>query len=145
MVFERFYEYIPHFQFRADFVSYCDSQCPEFENIYTLTTLNKTYKNKEKMNNASQSCQDKCGLLGVLNTENKKNEKLSGTEDLCNCEKEINVLKGNSIALQIGVRLEGKFVSKNVISLSRRNLSASEISLLSKVLKILPTAIKLQL
>ena len=94
------------------------------------------------MNNASQNCQDKSGLVRVLNTENKKNEKLSGTEDLYNCEKESNVLKGNSIALQIGVRLEGKFVSKNVINLSRRNLSTSEISLLSKVLKILPTAIK---
>ena len=83
------------------------------------------------MNNASQTCQDKSGLLKVLNTEDKKNEKLNSTEDLYNCEKEGNVLKGNNIASQVGVSLEGKFVSKNVINLSKRNLSASEISLLS--------------
>ena len=40
MVFERFYEHLPHFQFKIDFLSYCSSQRPEFENIYTLTTLN---------------------------------------------------------------------------------------------------------
>ena len=35
--------------------------------------------------------------------------------------------------------LEGKFISKNVINLSRRNLSAFEISFLSKGLKFVPT------
>ena len=39
--------------------------------------------------------------------------------------------------------LEGKFVSKNVINLSRRNLSSAEISLLSKGLKFAPTANKI--
>ena len=42
-----------------------------------------------------------------------------------------------------GNRLEGKFVSKNVINLSRRNLSSAEISLLSKGLKFVPTANKI--
>ena len=35
--------------------------------------------------------------------------------------------------------LEGKFISKNVINLLRRNLSAFEISFLSKGLKFVPT------
>ena len=52
-------------------------------------------------------------------------------------------MKGGNIDSQIGVRLEGKFVSKNIRSLSRRNLSASEISLLSKGLKFVPTAKKI--
>ena len=95
------------------------------------------------MNNAPQSCQDESDLLKVLNTEDKKNEKLNSTADLYNCEKDGNVFKGNNIASQIGVRLEGKFVSKNVINLSRRNLTASEISLLSKGLKFVPTANKI--
>ena len=43
-------------------------------------------------------------------------------------------------ASQIGVRLESKFISNNVINLSRRNLSASEVYLLSKDLKVVPTA-----
>ena len=95
------------------------------------------------MNNAPQSCQDESDLLKVLNTEDKKNEKLNSTTDLYNCEKDGNVFKGNNIASQIGVRLEGKFVSKNVINLSRRNPTASEISLLSKGLKFVPTANKI--
>ena len=143
MVFERFNEHLPQFQFKADFSSDCSSQCPEFENIYTLTTLNKTYKNHEEMNNAPESCQDESGLLKVLNKEDKKNEKFNSTEDLYNCEKERNVFKGNNIASQIGVRLEGRFVSKNAINLSRRNLSACEISLLSKGLNFVPTANKI--
>ena len=72
MIFERFNEHLPHFQFKADFLSYCSSQCPELENICTLTTLNKTYKNHE-INNASQTCQHESDLLKVLNTEDKKN------------------------------------------------------------------------
>ena len=39
--------------------------------------------------------------------------------------------------------IEGKFVRKNVINLSRRNLSASKISLLSKGLKFVPTTNKI--
>ena len=95
------------------------------------------------MINASQTCQDESGLLKVLNTDDKKNEKVNSAEDLYSCENEGNVCEGNNVASQLGVRLEGKFVSKNVINLSRRNLSASEISLLSKGLKFVPTANKI--
>ena len=63
--------------------------------------------------------------------EEKRNEKLNITENLCNFEKWGNVLKGSNIDFFKGVRLDGKFVSKNVKNLSRRDLSASEISLLS--------------
>ena len=52
-------------------------------------------------------------------------------------------MKGSNLASQIGIRLEGKFVSKNVINLSRRNLSTTEISLLYKGLKFGPTANKI--
>ena len=84
-------------------------------------------------------------LRKVLKTEDKKNEKFNSKNDLYNCEKEGNALKGNNIAsqTQTGVRLDGKFVSKNVINLTRRNLSASEISLPSKGLKFVPRANKI--
>ena len=49
----------------------------------------------------------------------------------------------NNIATYKGERLEGKFVSSNVINFSRRNLSEAEISLLSKGLKFVPTANKI--
>ena len=41
-------------------------------------------------------------------------------------------------------RLGGKFVCKNVINLSRRSLSSSEISLLSKGLKYIPSVNKIE-
>ena len=90
------------------------------------------------MNNTSQTCQDESGLLKVLNMEEKENEKFNSTEHLYNCDKEGNIFKGNNIASQIGVRLEDKSVSKNAINLSRRNLPASENSLLSKGLMFVP-------
>ena len=95
------------------------------------------------MNNASQNCRYESGLLKVSNMEDKKNEKFHSKRDLHNCEKEDNVLKGNNIASQIGENLEDKFVSKSLINLSKRNLLASEISLLSKGLKFVPTANKI--
>ena len=140
MVFERFNEHLSHFQFKADLLSYCSSQYLEFETIYTLTTLNRFFNNREKINNAFEICEDEFGLPKVLDTMGKRNEKLNSTENLSSCEKEGNVLKGNKIASQIGVRIEGKFVSKNVINLSRRNFPVLEISLLSKGLKFVPTA-----
>ena len=89
--------------------------------------------------NVSQTCQDESGLLKLSITEDKKNEKLNRTNDLYNCEKEGNVLKGSHIASQIWVRLEDELVSENVINLSRRYLSVFEISLLCKGLKFVPT------
>ena len=77
------------------------------------------------MNNISQTCQNESGLLKILNTGNKKNEKLNSAEDFFNCEREGNILKESNIASQMRVRLEGKFVSKNVTNISREE----EISL----------------
>ena len=89
------------------------------------------------MDNIPQACQDESCSIKLLTTENKKNEKVNSTEDLCNCKKEGNVLKGSNIALQTGViKLYLKFVSKKVIKFSRRNLSASGILLPSKGLKL---------
>ena len=94
------------------------------------------------MNNASQTCQDYSDHLKTSTMEGKKNEKLISTENVYNCEKEGNVSKDSNTVSHEGVRLEDKFVHKHVISLSRRNLFASEISWFSKGLKLLPTAKK---
>ena len=66
------------------------------------------------MNNASQIYQVKCGFLKILTTEVKKKKKFNKTKNVY-------------IASQKGVRLDGIFVTKNVINLSRENLSASEV------------------
>lgn len=75
--------------------------------------------------------------------EEKKKDKLNSTENPSNCEEEKEALKGSNITSHKGVRLKGKFISKNVINLSRRNLSVAEISLLSKGLNLVPTATKI--
>ena len=51
--------------------------------------------------------------------------------------------ESENVAMFRGNRLKGKFVSKNVINLSIRNLSSAEISLLSTRLKFAPTANKI--
>ena len=51
--------------------------------------------------------------------------------------------ESENVAMFRGNRLEGKFVSENVIIVSRRNLSSAEISLLTKGLKFVPTAKKI--
>ena len=47
--------------------------------------------------------------------------------------------EGNEVFTSNG-RIKGKFVSKNVVNLSKRKLTKAEISLLSKGLKFVPTS-----
>ena len=41
MVLERFDEHLPFFKFKDDFNAFCYSKFPDFENLYTLLTMNK--------------------------------------------------------------------------------------------------------
>ena len=52
----------------------------------------------------------------------------------------IEVERTQPVENPIGDRLDGKFVSENVVNLSKRVLSKAEISVLSKGLKFCPTA-----
>ena len=70
------------------------------------------------------------------NIQNNAENELRNSAENSSSSKVDNVLNENEdVAMFRGNRLEGKFVSKNVINLSRRNLSSAEISLLSKGLK----------
>ena len=53
------------------------------------------------------------------------------------------IIRTKTQPLNKRVRLEGKFVSKNVINLSRRNLTPPEISLSSEGLKFVSSASKI--
>ena len=67
---------------------------------------------------------------------------ISDSENSKNCEgTPFSNVQGNEAEMCDG-RLKGKFVSKNVINLSKRNLSENEISLLSKGLNFIPTCNK---
>ena len=72
-----------------------------------------------------------------------ENEIINSAGNTPNIEEKYDNGNINNIATYKGERLEGKFVSSNVINLSRRDLSEAEISLLSKGLKFVPTADKI--
>ena len=134
MVLKRFHEHLPHFQFKSDFLLYCNSLCPELENLWTLVTINKTSKHPKGESASSQTCQDDINLTKALNKEEKSNNSIDSTG---NCS-EPGTQANDHQDIDTALRLEGKFVSKNVFNLSRKNLSPPEISSLSKRLKFVP-------
>ena len=79
MVLERFDEHLPHFQFKSDFLSYCNSICLEFENLCTLVTISKTSKYPKGVSASFETCQDDINLTEVLNEEEKSNYSLDST------------------------------------------------------------------
>ena len=82
-------------------------------------------------------------MTEVLNEEEKSNDLLDSTGNCSEPCTQTNDHQDINTAFYKGLRLEGKFVSKNVFNLSRRNLSPPEISLLSKGLKFVPSANKI--
>ena len=72
-------------------------------------------------------------LFKFSKSENPDVETLEETRNHPSLEKPSNA------ATLLDGRYEGKFVSPNVINLSKRHLSKDEISLLSKGLKFIPT------
>ena len=95
------------------------------------------------MNATSQSYRDGINLPEYLSREQKNNDIVDGTENLSELGRQLDNHQDSNTASLNKARLEGKSVSKNIINLSRRNLSRSEISLLSKGLKFVPSANKI--
>ena len=93
-------------------------------------------------NATSQTYRDGTNLSEILTREEKTNDSVDGTENLSESGKQLDNHHDSNTASVSKTRLEGKFVSKNVIKLSRRNLSRSDIFLLSKGLKCVPSANK---
>ena len=80
-----------------------------------------------------------------MSREEKNNDIVDCTEDLSEPGKQLDNHQDSNAAFLNKTRLEGKFVSKNVINFSRRNLSRSEISLWPKGLKFVSSANKIDL
>ena len=127
----------------SDFLLYCNSLCPEFENLCTLVSINKTSKHQKGDSASSQTCQDDTNLTEVLNEEEKSNDSIDSTGNCSEPGTKANYHQAINTAFYKGLGLEGKFVSKNVFNLPRRNLSPPEISLLSKGLKFVSSANKI--
>ena len=95
------------------------------------------------VNATSQSYRDGINLPEYLSREEKNHDIVDGTEDLSEPSKQLENHQDSNTDSLNKTRLEGKFVSKNVINLSRINQPRSEISLLSKGLKFVPSANKI--
>ena len=148
LLIERFYEHLPHFRFKLEFVKFCNSNIEDFENLLNILTLDNMpgfiEKNKIPFNSVKN--------LDVnehlyLDFENNEREEINSACDFVSGELSEDSINDSEVAQEIDDnraklmdnRLEGKFVSKNVINLSERQLTKSEISLLSKRLKFVPT------
>ena len=80
----------------------------------------------------------------VNNIQNTaENEIRNSAENSSSCKVGKVHNESENVAMFRGNRLEGKFFSKNVINLSRRNLSSAGVSRLSKGLKFVPAANKI--
>ena len=115
-VLSRFLSRIEDFRFRDQMKRFTNDYFPEIEDIVTLTNLSESilsFNNSLCFNNFT-----------ILNDEG----------NLESGEGEAKIAEESMTD-----RLEGKFVSKNVVNLSKRELSESEISLLSRGLKFIPT------
>ena len=75
--------------------------------------------------------------------EEKRNDLLDSTGNCSMSGIQVIVHQGTNTVFYKGLRLEGKFVGKNVFNLSRVDLSPPEISLLSKGLEFVPSANKI--
>ena len=148
LLIERFYEHLPHFRLKLDFVKFCNSNVEDFENLFNILTLDNMpgfiEKNKVPFNSVKNLVVNRDLYLDF---ENNEREVVNSTWDFVSGELSEDNSNDSEVAQEIDDnraqlkdnRLEGKFVSKNVINLSQRQLTKSEISLLSKGLKFVPT------
>ena len=73
MVLERFDEHLPFFKFKYDFNAFCYSKFPDFENLYTLLTMNKG-SGVFRTSKSSQASQDDSVVCDVVKSEGGENE-----------------------------------------------------------------------
>ena len=148
LLIERFYEHLPHFRLKLDFVKFCNSNVEDFENLFNILTIDNMpgfiEKNKVPFNSVKNLVVNRHLYLDF---ENNEREVVNSTWDFVSGELSEDNSNDSEVAQEIDDnraqlkdnRLEGKFVTKNVINLSQRQLTKSEISLLSKGLKFVPT------
>ena len=118
LVSERFTEHLSLFSFFDDFSKYCEAFSPDITNIANLVMLGNSFDDPKNISNVSENF-DKVTLEEIHNHPSLE--------------------KPSNAATLLDGRYEGKFVSPNVINLSKRHLSKEKISLLSKGLKFIPT------
>ena len=125
----RFDSHDDFFYFKHYFSKFCNSFIPGFENLHYFVHLN------DNMN----------GTLVDSNLDkeitNFHDEEVSDKQSLTRCDHSESHLReeGNEVFTSKG-QIKGKFVSKNVVNLSNRDLTKVKISLLSRGLKFVLTS-----
>ena len=138
---ERYGENLPFFKFKYDFNAFCYFKFPDFENLYILLTKNKG-SGAFRTSSSSQVSQGEFAVRDFVKSEGEENKIISSAGNTPDIEENHGNSNMNNTAKYKGERLESKFNS-NVINVSRRNISESEISLLFKGLRFVPTANKI--
>ena len=110
---ERFESHYQFFRLKSRFFNFCGSLIPDFENLHYLLQLNESEDDVSEEKDLENDSSVKIRDVNTSSLDNKLNVKDNAAKMLDN-------------------RSQGNFVSKNVVNLSRRNLTGSEISLLSK-------------
>ena len=76
MVLERLNEHLPFFKFKYDFNAFCYSTFTDFENLYTLLTMNKG-SSVFRTSSSSQASQNESAVCDFVNAEGGENEIVS--------------------------------------------------------------------
>ena len=118
---ERFESRYQFFRIKSRFFNFCESFIPDFENLHYLLHLNES---EDDVSDEKDLENDSSVEIPNVNTSS--------------IDSKLNV-KDNA-AKMLDNRLQGNFVGKNVANFSRRNLTSSEMSLLSKALNFVPTS-----
>ena len=129
----RFDSHDEFFDFKHYFSKFCNSFIPDFENLHYLIHLNNS-----RNDTLVDSDLDEEILLDITGFHD---EEVLDKQNVTGCDHSENHLseEGNDLFTLNG-RIKGKFVSKNVVNLSKRKLTKAEVSLLSKGLKFVPTS-----
>ena len=118
---ERFIDHEKQFEFKNELYKYATRIDEDIPNLVTLTLLGSSFFKKSNEDDSTASGND-----FILEDLTLNNSEVTNDSESTACEK-------------INERYVGKFVSSNVVNLSKRVLSSDEISLLSKGLKFIPT------
>ena len=113
---ERYDEHLPFFKFKYDFNAFCYSKFPDFENLHTLLTMNKG-SGVFRTSNCSQASQDKSAVCDFVESGGGEIKIINSAGNTPDIEERHDNGNINNIATYKGERLEGKFVSSNVINL----------------------------
>ena len=132
LLIQQFYDHLPHFRFKLECVKFCNSNIEDFEKLFNILTLDKMpgfffEKNKVPFNSVKNLVVNKHLYLDF---ENNEREEINSACDFVSGELSEDNINDSEVAQEIDDnraklkdnRLEGKFVSKNVINLSQRRL-----------------------